>query len=200
MYSLFLAQKKSPTRGDWVTKVLEEIDEIELHLDLDEIRNRSKNKFRILVKEKVENKAFIYLLEKKESRNSDHSKGKNLEYNDISMADYLCPSDIDISIEEKKWLFKCRIEDIDINANNRWKKENTMCINCLNIEMDQKHLIECPYLLGKNEMVTYIPNITDIYKKGVEEQLYASRILKNYYCIMKAQEDQVNRLNSLVLL
>ena len=56
---------KSPTRGDWVTTVLEEIEEIGLHLDLDEIRNMSKNKFRVLVKEKIENKAFIYLLEKK---------------------------------------------------------------------------------------------------------------------------------------
>ena len=116
------------------------------------------------------------------------------------MADYLCPSDIDISIEEKKWLFKCRIEDIDINANNRWKNRDTMYINCLNIDMNQKHLIECPYLLRKDEMVTYIPNITDIYKKEVEEQLYASRILQNNYCRMKAQEDQVNRLNSFVLL
>ena len=58
---------KSQTRGDWDTTVLEEIKEIGLHLDLDEIRNMSKNKFRVLVMEKVKIKAFICILEKKES-------------------------------------------------------------------------------------------------------------------------------------
>ena len=58
---------KSQTRGDWDTTVLEEIGEIGLNLDLYEIRNLSKNKFRVLVMEKVKIKAFICILEKKES-------------------------------------------------------------------------------------------------------------------------------------
>ena len=65
-----LAHMKSPTRGYWDTTVLEEIEEIGLHFDLDEIRNMSKNKFRVLVIEKVKIKAFIYILEEKESINS----------------------------------------------------------------------------------------------------------------------------------
>ena len=63
------------------------------------------------------------------------------------MAEYLSPSDLDISIDEKKWLFKCRTEDNDLESNKRWLKEDMTCSQCKNIDMDQRHLLECIFLL-----------------------------------------------------
>ena len=68
--------------------------------------------------EKVRGAAFLYLMNKKKSRNSDRAKGKYLEYNELEMSEYLTPIDHDISINERKWLFQCRkhcIQRLNIN-------------------------------------------------------------------------------------
>ena len=100
------------------------------------------------------------------------------------MREYLSTKENNISIEEKKWLLKCRLEDIDISR--KWNNENVLCPNCPNSEFDLKHLFECQYLMGKNEIITYIPKYEDIFIGDLEEQIYASRIMKEHYNIMKA--------------
>ena len=60
--------------------------------------------------------------------------------------------------------------------------------------MTQQHLLSCNYLLGKCEIVTYIPEYMDIYKEDIEGQVYTSRVIKKNYIFMKLQEDQVNRV------
>ena len=71
----------------------------------------------------------------------------------MKMTNFLSPSQVNISIEEKKWLIKCRVEDVDISCNNRWKEENLYCSNCISTEMDQKHLLLCKSLLGETKLV-----------------------------------------------
>ena len=63
--------------------------------------------------------------------------------------------------------------------------------------MDQKHLLSCKYLLGKNEIVTYIPDYQDLFSEDIDAQVYTSRILKENYTRMKHLEDQVNRVDIL---
>ena len=41
------------------------------------------------------------------------------------MAEYLAPTDLYISIDEKKWIFKTRTEDIYLSTNGRGMKEDT---------------------------------------------------------------------------
>ena len=120
-------------------------------------------------------------------RTSIHSKGKDLKYSDLSLASYLCASEIEMSIYEKKWLYKCRIEDIDIEANRRWNNGDMICVNCENTEMNQRHLLECKYLSGKSEIISYIPEYNDLFKEDIEHQLYTSRILKDNHKRMLAQ-------------
>ena len=69
-------------------------------------------------------------MEKKGKRTSVNAKGKQIIYNNFTMADYLCPSDEEISIEEKIWLFKCRVEDINVKGNHRWKHKDLSCFSC----------------------------------------------------------------------
>ena len=45
------------------------------------------------------------------------------------MAEYLSSLEEDISINEKKWLFKCRIEDIQMSAVRKWNNENDPCVH-----------------------------------------------------------------------
>ena len=71
-----------------------------------------------------------------------------------------------------------------------------MCRNCISTEMNQKHLLQCKYLLGKSETVTHIPEYNDIYKEDIQAQVYTSRILKENYTRLKHQEDQVNMVDT----
>ena len=116
-----MAQLNNPTKGDWATEVLQDIEYLDLNLDLEDIKNMPKSSFRKIVKTKTTQKALKFLLEKQGSRNSEYAKGKLLSYFEMKMAGYLSPSQVDISITEKKWLIKCRFEDIDISCNNRGK-------------------------------------------------------------------------------
>ena len=115
LHKFFMSQMNFPTQNDWVSTILEELNELEIDLELEEIELLSKEKFKSIVKDKVEAKAFEYLLKKKEERKSDNAKGKYLVYEQLEMAEYLTPIEEDLSISEKKWLFKCRIEDIQIS-------------------------------------------------------------------------------------
>ena len=73
LYQFFMAQMKTPSHNDWVSSVLEEMIELEIDLEIEDIRYMKKEKFKALVNEKVQEKAFQYLLEKKASRKSERA-------------------------------------------------------------------------------------------------------------------------------
>ena len=54
--------------------------------------------------------------------------------------------------------------------------------------MTQKYLFERQFLIGKNEILTYIPKYEDIFIGDIEEQIYASRILKENFRVLKADK------------
>ena len=47
-----MAQMRNPSKGDWVTSILEDIEEMEIGLDLEEVKNMSKKRLKKTVKEK----------------------------------------------------------------------------------------------------------------------------------------------------
>ena len=130
----------------------------------------------------IENAAFVWLMNKNSSRTSENKKGKHLKYTKLKMAEYLCPSNIDISIDEKKWLFKCRVDDIDLKSNRRWQYEDISCSSCnSNSEDNQEHLLICKTLLGKSQILTYIPSYSELFCEDVEAQVYVARLLQDNY-------------------
>ena len=114
----------------------------------------------------------------KKIRKSDHAKGKLLNYTEFELAEYISPKDENISIEKQKLLFCCRVEDINIKGNNRWKYEDLSCLSCKkNVEETQFHILNCSALLGKNENITYIPDYNELFTGDLTEQMYVSKIL-----------------------
>ena len=67
------------------------------------------------------------------------------------MAYYLFPEEIDLSIDEKKWLFKYKNKDIDSSGNTNW---NIWCKYCHDEAFTQRHLLYCKYLQRENEIVS----------------------------------------------
>ena len=55
------------------------------------------------------------------------------------MAEYLSSEEMDLSIDEKKWLLKCRIEDIDICENANWNMD-TYCAKIVLMKLSHKYI------------------------------------------------------------
>ena len=46
------------------------------------------------------------------------------------MSEYFRPHEEYISIEEQKWMFRCRVDDFDVKANRTWMYEDITCSSC----------------------------------------------------------------------
>ena len=81
----FKLQLQHPTKGDWVSTCRSDLKEMEIELTFQEIKNMSKESFAKLIKCRIPEIAFRYLLEKR------GSKGKEIIYQKLEMAEYLMP-------------------------------------------------------------------------------------------------------------
>ena len=56
---------------------------------------------------------------------------------------------------------------------------DTICDGCQIEQSTTSHTLICNALMGGNEIVTYIPNIEDLYGENEDEQVYISRLLQD---------------------
>ena len=134
-----------------------------------------KSKFKRIVKNQTNKFALEYLNLCKSRLN----KVKDIQFNELKMANYLLPSGIEVSINLAKFIVKIQTRMIEeVKANFKQKYEgNMLCGSCFESECNQPHLLECPNLLGANEMVTYIPNYCDIFGEDISEQIYIAQLM-----------------------
>jgi hypothetical protein len=74
---------------------MKNLQDLNIKLSFSEIKEMSLNKYTALVKTKCEESAYLYLMKKK------GKKGKEINYPEIKMSEYLLPND-ELSIDEKK--------------------------------------------------------------------------------------------------
>ena len=86
---------RSRVLKDWGSQILEDLVVLEINLELEDIEDMKKDNFKNIVKEAIRKKTFSYLMKMKNYRKSDIIK------------------------EERKHLFKCRVDDINVKANHR---------------------------------------------------------------------------------
>ena len=67
---LFL-QFQQPTKGDWGSACLGDLKDLNISNTLEEIKTMTKQKFKKIIKEKIEIKAFLYLSKEKRERKLD---------------------------------------------------------------------------------------------------------------------------------
>ena len=85
----FIAQKESPTKGDWVTFVRKLLQDMEINYTFEDIRNMKKRTFRNIVNKQVNESSFRYLL------SQIKSKGKEINYSkELKCQEYLKPNSI----------------------------------------------------------------------------------------------------------
>ena len=145
VFKFFKLQLEQPTRGDWVSSCKTDLKELGITQSLREIKEMPKNRFKNMLNLKVKENALEYLLGKR------GSKGKEMNYPSLEMADYLLPYNDKMDIEEKQRLFAVKNRMVEIPSN--FGKSDSICI--CGTKENMSHIYSCQYLNEKKESQPY---------------------------------------------
>ena len=107
---VFQIQWKYPVKDDWVLKVQQDLQDLNIDMNLEEMRIKSAYSFKKQVKIKSKEFALEQLLKLK----SKHSKMENLDYSELKLQKYL--NNPLITVQEAKNLFKFRTRVANFQA------------------------------------------------------------------------------------
>ena len=96
IYKFFQLQLNQPVKGDLVSTCLEDLSQQKIKESLEDIKQMSENKFKKLLKTRIKENAFEYLLKRR------GSKGQGIHYSSLEMSEYLLPHNDKLNIDEKK--------------------------------------------------------------------------------------------------
>ena len=163
MKQVLRTQMINPKKKDWIYTVKENMKHLDIKLTFENIQLMSKDSYKKLIKNKIKEGAFKYLISKRNKRNG---KGMEIEYTQLEMQNYLRTEDIEIT-------------NFKIKTHFRNMHENTLCDGCHLQESTIQHTLECKSLIEGNEVITYLPNHQDLYGNNEEEQVYVARIIQD---------------------
>ena len=170
-------QSINPKKKDWVSTVNKDLEYLGIKLSFSEIEVMGKSTYKKLIKKKIREQAFLYLIEKVNNRDG---KGKEIIYSKLYMQEYLTEEWENINNCERKLIFQLRTKmHFKVKSHFRNMHIDTVCDGCRIFQSTTKHTLECKSLIGQNELVTYIPTYEDIYENDVEEQIYIARIFRD---------------------
>ena len=186
---IYRSQKLTPRRGDWVNLVENDKNKLELSCDDSEIAQMSKNKFRNIVKHKVE---LLALSELRLLKNK-HSKSENIQSEKLQIASYLI--DHRLTRTEQQLLFRLRTRTLSVKMNFENMHSNLYCSTCKLFPETQAHLLQCPEIV--KEMKTIVQdncrlNEDDIYA-NLDKQI---KITKIYTEILEIREKLMSKEDS----
>ena len=146
-FSLTLTQMKWRKKKDWIAQVLKDLKELKMDEDLEKIKQIKKSKFKNMVDQRIKQKVFEELINKKDS----HSKIKDITYRIFQMQKYLTSCEVKITQEEAQAIFKLRTRVTDVKCNYKGKYESFECEICKKDDESQKHILECEQLNERYE-------------------------------------------------
>ena len=121
LYKAFIAQWTYPVKDDWTIKVKENLEEFGISSSLEDLKTKSANSFKRMVKIRAKEYALKFLLDKKES----HKKMDNLRYSEMKLQNYF--KDPNIPVEEAKNLFRYRTRSAKFKENMKNEYQSITC-------------------------------------------------------------------------
>ena len=125
-------QYENPTKGDWASSCVQDLKDLDIDISLEEIKTLPKTHFCKLLKKSIQVKALEYLLSKQ------RSKGQEIHYPELKMAEYLMPNFEKISIEDRRNIFEIRNRMLPIPINFPNRKNDTKC--CCGAIEETRHI------------------------------------------------------------
>ena len=135
-------------KDDWSAQVFEDLQVLEIHLTLEQIKNSSREQFKKLIDQLIHKAAFKYLLENQKKS----SKVLHIRYEELKMQTYL-QSKL-VNQYSAKFIFNLRSRMLDVAKNYPNKTKSKICPVCKdpNSEDTQEHILNCPSLFT-NELI-----------------------------------------------
>ena len=156
------AQWEYPVKNDWTKKVQEDLNELNIDLSLEEIKKKSENSFKRLVKIKTEELALDYLLNLKEN----HTKMDNIHYSQLKMQMYLKSDKIPVNEAKNIYKFRTRVAKFKENFKNG--NVSIACPMCHLQPDTQEHSLVCQSVKSK---ITIEGAYSDIFQENVPSNL-----------------------------
>ena len=176
IFKVLEAQYNNPAKNDWITTVLDDMEELELEVPLQQVAEMSKESFKNMVKNATDKRALEYLNCKK----LKHKKVKHINHDKLELQEYLKSKNV-YSIQEAKFLMSLRSRMLDVKANYENKYYDTSCVACKSPEENQEHLLQCAELCENNQIVGTLPVYTDIFGTEVEKMLTVARLIQKSF-------------------
>ena len=178
----FWTQWHNPTKGDWTESVKLDLEDLNISMSLEEMKGKSQDSMKKIVKVK----AIEYSLESLLKKKAKHSKMDKLDYSELKLASYFkLPG---LNIRELRDIFKFRVRMSQFGENFRGNGENVSCPLCLSHIDTQNMMFDCPELKEKgiqklDDSEIYTDNIS------VEAIKELSKILKMRKVLIEEKEE-----------
>ena len=166
IYRFLALQFEKPTRGDFASSCIQDLAELEISLTMEEIKKITKYQFKKLIKMSIQKKALQYLIAKR------GSKGIEIHYHELKMAEYLQPNEEEITITDQRNIFAIRNRMVEIPNNYRSNKDEHKCV-CGKNETTE-HIYNCEQLNSDDQYNNI--HFEEIFKDNIEKQVEISRI------------------------
>ena len=144
--SVYKELRKFSHAKNWANNIHQTLTDYNIFMSDEEIVEISKQKWKGLIKRKVSEKAFSTL----SHEGGKGSKTAQLYYHTFAPKQYLTT----LSPRAAQFIFRCRSRTVKCKANQKDRyKGNLLCrTGCLVVE-DQQHVINCPNIQGKIDLV-----------------------------------------------
>ena len=116
LHKFFQAQWQYPVKDDWVNQVKEDLKDFDIDMSFSELKLKSKNSFKKMVKKKMRDYALNYLNTLKEK----HSKMDNLSYPKLRVQNYLKDGKITVSAGKNLFKWRTRAAQFKLNYSNSY--------------------------------------------------------------------------------
>ena len=176
IYKVFEATLNDPIKNNFVTTCMKHLKELNISLSFEEIRNLSKWKFKKIVKEKIEELAFSYLIGLKNSpgREGKRSKIANIQYERLELQQYLSENK---NTKISKLIAQARAKTLEIKTHKAWKYEDKLCAGCEIREETVDEILSCTKF-GIYEEVEKMPKYEWLFGDDMRQMLYCAEVLK----------------------
>ena len=179
---VYVAQKESPSHGDFVNLVKSDFDYICYSPNEEQISQMSREQFKSLIHKKLYMAAFNEL----RAIQSQHSKVRDIPYKNLSLQQYMrCP---DFSKEDCNLLMAFRshsVRGIKANFSSIHKKDMSCPLVCddSNIEDNQIHLMSCSKILSRLDS-KYLQQVKDIKYCDIYGDLHSQKAAVRHLSIL----------------
>ena len=175
IYKVFEATLKDPLKNDFVSICKKYLEDLNINLSFEDIKNLSKWKLKKILKDKIELAAFKYLIRLKNSPSRDGrmSKVGNIQYEKLEMQQYLYEN---TKTNISQFIAKARAKTLDIKTHKSWKYDDRACSGCDKREESGDEILTCEAFgqYGENQV---IPAYSWFYENKTSDMIYCAKVM-----------------------